>query len=197
MASLDRSHKREILPYLEALHRHTPIPIFYMTHDSEELARIADHLLFIERGELLASGPLDEMLTRVDLPMARDVEAGAVLEATVASKDEQFYLAELAFAGGSLTVQWTDRPIGSRVRLRVQARDISLTLARSTGTSILNHLPARIVELSAHGRGRMLVKLDVGGALLLARITQKSAAQLDLQPGKSVFAQIKGAALLT
>jgi molybdate transport system ATP-binding protein len=115
----------------------------------------------------------------------------------VASKDEQFYLAELAFAGGSLTVQWTDRPIGSRVRLRVQARDISLTLARSTGTSILNHLPARIVELSAHGRGRMLVKLDVGGALLLARITQKSAAQLDLQPGKSVFAQIKGAALLT
>lgn len=196
MASLDRSHKREILPYLEALHREASIPILYVTHDPDELVRIADHLALIEEGELIASGPLDDMLTRVDLPLARDVEAASVIHAKIVAKDEEYHLCELTFAGGQLFVQWSDLPIGSELRVRVQARDVSIALDRAGTTTVMNRLPATVVEMQAHGRGRMVVKLDLGGVPLLARVTRKAAATLALEPGKAVFAEIKGAALL-
>jgi molybdate transport system ATP-binding protein len=196
MASLDRAHKKEIIPYLECLHRSTSIPIVYVTHDPDELVRIADHLVLIEQGALIAQGELDEVLARVDLPISRDDDAGAVINARVLEHDEEFHLTRLGFDGGELTVAWIDRQVGSEIRIRIHARDVSLALEPPGPTSILNILPARIEQMQAHGRGRMVMRLDVGGVPILARITHKSQHRLGLEVGQQVYAQIKSVALL-
>lgn len=195
MAALDRGHKKEILPYLERLHMESNIPIIYVSHDLDEVARIADHLLLIDNGEVLAAGPLAEMLARVDLPIARNEEAGALFDTRILQHDETYHLTRLGFAGNELTVGWIDLPVGEHVRIRIHAKDVSLALDPPGPTSILNVLPVAVIEMSAHGRGRMIVKLDLAGAPLLARITQKSQANLDLKPGMQVYAQIKSVAL--
>lgn len=195
MAALDRGHKKEILPYLERLHGASPVPIIYVTHDLDELSRIADHLLLVEKGTILAAGPLNDMLSRIDLPIARDEDAGSLFNARIIRHDEAYHLSTLEFAGGELIVGWIDRPLGEAVRIRIQAKDISLALEPPGPSSILNILPATVQEMAAHGRGRMVVRLDLGGAPLLARITRKSQARLDLQPGMQIFAQIKSVAL--
>ncbi|MCW8906297.1 MAG: molybdenum ABC transporter ATP-binding protein [Sedimenticola sp.] len=195
MAALDRGHKKEILPYLERLHGTSPVPIIYVTHDLDELSRIADHLLLVEKGTILAAGPLNEMLSRIDLPIARDEDAGSLFDARIIRHDRDYHLSTLEFAGGELIVGWIDRPLGDQVRIRIQAKDISLALQPPGPTSILNILPVTVREMAAHGRGRMIVCLDLGGAPLLARITRKSQARLDLQPGMQVYAQIKSVAL--
>lgn len=195
MAALDRGHKKEILPYLERLHGESNIPIIYVTHDLDELSRIADHLVLIEQGTILAAGPLTELLARVDLPIARDEEAGALFDTRIIHHDETYHLTRLVFVGGELTVGWIDRPVGETVRIRIHAKDVSLALDPPGLSSILNVLPVTVLEMAAHGRGRMIVKLDLGGTPLLARITQKSQANLDLKPGMKIYAQIKSVAL--
>ncbi len=195
MASLDRGHKKEILPYLEKLHIDSDIPIVYVTHDLDELTRIADHLILVDQGRLTAQGPLEQILARIDLPIARESDAGAVIRTRILSHDEEYHLTQLGFSGGELTVGWIDRPAGSDIRIRIHAKDVSLAISRPGQTSILNVLPAEIREMSVHGRGRMIVRLDVGGIPLLARITQKSQIRLALKPGMKVYAQIKSVAL--
>ena len=196
LASLDRGHKKEIIPYLECLHRSTNIPIIYVTHDPDELVRVADHLVLIETGRLVAQGALNEMMARVDLPISRDYDAGAIICARVLEHDEKFHLTTVGFEGGELTVAAIDQPVGSDIRIRIHAKDVSLALEHPGPTSILNILPARVVEMQAHGRGRMVIRLDIGGVPVLARITQKSQHRLGLEPGSEVYAQIKSVALL-
>lgn len=196
MASLDREHKKEIIPYLERLHQDTRIPVVYVTHDPYELVRVADYLLFLEKGRLIAEGGLDQVLARVDLPISRGDEAGAVITGRILSHDEQFHLTRIGFAGGELSVAWVDRPVGSEIRIRVHARDVSIALDPPGATSILNILPATVLEMQQHGRGRMVVRLDVGGVPILARITRLSSHRLGLAPGRRVYAQIKSVALL-
>ena len=96
----------------------------------------------------------------------------------------------------SLTIAAVDQPVGSAIRIRIHAKDVSLALDAPGPTSILNILPAKVTEMQAHGRGRMVIRLDVGGVPVLARITQKSQHRLGLVPGSKVYAQIKSVALL-
>lgn len=195
MAALDRGHKKEILPYLERLHGESSIPIIYVTHDLDELARIADHLVLIEQGTILAAGPLTELLARVDLPIARNEEAGALFDTRIVQHDETYHLTRLEFAGGELTVGWIDRPVGDKVRIRIHAKDVSLAIDPPGLTSILNVLPVTVLEMAVHGRGRVIVKLDLNGTPLLARITRRSRDNLGLEPGMRIYAQIKSVAL--
>ncbi|MES9857721.1 MAG: molybdenum ABC transporter ATP-binding protein [Sedimenticola sp.] len=197
LAALDRDHKKEILPYLESLHRESRIPIIYVTHDLDELVRIADHLVLMERGKIIAQGPLDEILARMDLPIARDADAGAVIDTRLLAHDQEYHLSRLGFVGGEITVSWIDLPVGSEIRIRIHAKDVSLTLDPPGPTSILNILPGTIEAMEIHGRGRMLVRLDIGGAKLLARITRKSREVLGLEVGTEVYAQVKSVALYT
>ncbi len=195
MAALDRPRKAEILPYLERLHAEAEIPVLYVTHDLDELVRIADHLALMERGRILGQGPLGEMLASLDLPIARDEDAGALIEATIAGHDEAYHLTRLRFAGGEILVGHLDRSVGEPLRIRIHARDVSLALEPPGRTSILNVVEAQVMEMIEQGRGRIMVRLDVKGVPLLARITKKSAANLALEPGSVVYAQIKSVAL--
>jgi len=143
-----------------------------------------------------ASGTVHEMFTRLDLPLAHGADAAAIIEATVAGHDEAYHLTSLDFAGGRLTITRRDLPEGSAARLRIAARDVSLTLEPQAGTSILNILPATVDELIPDDEAQVTVRLLAGAVPLLSRVTRKSAAILDLQPGKRVYAQAKSIALL-
>jgi molybdate transport system ATP-binding protein len=196
MASLDQIHKKEILPYLENLHQNVHIPIIYITHDREELIHIADYLVLMEQGKIIAQGPLDQIMSRVDLPIARDAEAASVMDVSVVDHDPTFHLTKLAFAGGELYVNGVDEAKGSRLRIRILARDVSIALDHRQNSSILNVLPAMIEEMQVHGKGRLMVRLNIGGVPVLARITQKSQHLLGIKVGDPVFAEIKSVALL-
>ena len=196
LAALDLKRKLEILPYLERLHRELSIPIVYISHSPDEVARLADHLVLFDAGRVVASGPLKQVLGRVDLPAAFADDPGVVIEATVAAHEAD-QLTRLRFAGGSLFVSQVDAAPGSLVRCRIHARDISLALVPSSQTTILNRLGATVVELAPTDTpGHVLVRLDVGGEPLVARITRRSADNLGIRPGRKVQAQIKAVALL-
>jgi molybdate transport system ATP-binding protein len=197
LAALDLNRKREILPYIESLHKELEIPVIYVSHVPDEVARVADHLVLLESGRVVATGSMHELFTRLDLSLARDVEAGAILETAVIDHDEDFHLTRLNFAGGFISVprQWLEP--GAPVRVRIAARDVSLTLEAQSGTSILNILPATVDAIADDGSAQVTVRLLAGGLPLLSRITRKSAVELSLEPGKQVYAQVKSVALLT
>jgi molybdate transport system ATP-binding protein len=196
LAALDMSSKAEIYPFLEELHTELAIPILYVSHSPDEVARLADHLALMESGRISASGPIAEMLTRSDLPLAHGSEAESIIEAKVVGHDENFHLTQLEFAAGQFTVPRKELAKGQVVRLRILARDVSLTLAQQTDTSILNIFPARVEELIEENPAQMTVRLDAVGVPVLSRITRKSAETLELIPGKEVFVQVKTVALL-
>jgi len=196
LAALDLKRKLEVLPYLERLHRELAIPIIYVSHAPDEVARLADHLVLLDAGRVVASGALNAVLSRIDLPAAFADDAGVVVEASVA-EHEADDLTRLEFRGGSIYVSRRHEPVGTLLRCRIHARDVSLTLAPQTGTSILNCVGALVVALAPTDTpGHVLVKLDVAGEPLLARITRRSAEKLGIRAGLALRAQIKAVALL-
>ena len=196
LAALDAQRKAEILPYLENLHSELEIPVLYVSHAPDEVARLADHLVLLEGGRVKASGRTSDLMTRLDLPLAHGDGAGALVEATITRHEPDYHLTIADFSGGRLRVAQQGRAPGQTLRLRVLARDVSLTLQAQTGTSILNILPVRVVALSDDSPGQVMVALDAGGTALLARITKKSAEALGLVMGSAVYAQVKGVAIV-
>ena len=196
LSALDHQRKQEIMPYLESLHAELEIPVLYISHSPDEVARLADYLILLEQGRLRAAGQIGEMLTHLDLPLAHGDDAGALIQARVADYDETYHLNALDFPGGRISVAGKALAIGQAARLRIAARDVSLTLECQSGTSILNIFPATVAEITPDGDAQMIVRLLAGGVPLLSRVTRKSAAVLDLKPGKQLFAQVKSVALL-
>lgn len=197
LASLDAGSRQEILPYLERLHRELSIPVIYVSHAMDEVVRLADHLVLMQQGHVIADGKLDEILVRLDLPLAHLDDAGAVIEADVARYDETYHLTQLVFPGGELWVGKVDQQSGSRVRARVLARDVSIATERPCGSSITNIIAARILEIRDEGYDRVNVKMQVGiSGVLLSRITRRSRDMLSLCVGMDVFAQVKSVALM-
>jgi molybdate transport system ATP-binding protein len=196
LAALDAGRKSELLPFFERMHDELSLPVLYVSHAADEVARLADQLVLMDAGHVVASGPVSEMLTRLDLPLAQDQDAAAIIEATVTGHDEAWRLTTLSFPGGSFRICHDGLQKGQKVRLRLLARDVSLTLQRQHDTSILNILPARVEQLLEQNAAQVIVCLKAGDASLLARVTRKSAAALELAPGKAVFAQVKSVALL-
>lgn len=197
LAALDLKRKLEILPYLEKLHDELDIPVLYVSHAPDEVARLADHLVLMEGGRVVASGPLMETLARADLPPAFADDAGVVLEARLAAHEADG-LSRLSIPGGELLVSRLEAPPGKRLRCRIHARDVSLALTPPVGSSILNTLPARVAAVvDTDTPGHVLVQLELAaGARLLARITERSRQALGIQPGQALVAQVKAVALL-
>jgi molybdate transport system ATP-binding protein len=197
LAALDAARRQEILPWLERLRDQLRIPMLYVTHSADEMARLADTLVLLEQGRALACGPLAPTLARLDLPIALGEDAGAVLHGTVAERDARWHLARVQFPGGSLWVRDHDLPLGRAVRVRVLARDVSLAMREAEGSSIQNLLRCQVetVGPGAHP-SQALVRLICGEAALLARITARAADTLRLAPGMPVWAQVKSAALV-
>ena len=197
LAALDHARKQEILPYLEQLHATLKIPMLYVSHAPDEVARLADHLVVLEAGRVLASGPLTETLARIDLPIRLGEDAGVVLDGRIAERDENWHLARVEFPGGSLWVRDSGVALGRAVRVRILARDISVTREKVLATSILNTLQAKVVELADDAHPALaLVRMAVGDSFVVARLTHRSACALELRPGQTVWIQIKAVALI-
>jgi len=199
LAQLDAPRRHEILTFIERLRESFSVPIVYVSHAMEEVIRLADWLVLVSDGRVAATGPVEELLSRLDLrPLTGRYEAGAVLTAKVAGGDEAFGLTNLAFPGGVLRVAKLDLPKGSEVRLRIRARDVSLALSRPEDLSILNVFKGIVKELGEDATdedgSQIDVLLDVG-APLWARITRRSVHDLGIAPGREVFALIKSVAL--
>ena len=195
LSALDASSRAEILPYLERLHRQLELPIIYVSHALDEVARLADTLLLIEGGRITYQGPLVEGLTRLDLPLAHRDTASTVIDTIVVSHDPAFQLTRVARQSIAFELPGLHAVPGESLRIRIAARDVSLTLSTPSQTSILNLLPARIIELADDAPGQVLVRLALGDTMLLSRITRKSAHALNLQPGMTVVAQVKSVAV--
>ncbi len=197
MAALDMIRKQEILPYLEALHQELDIPLLYVSHSREEVARLGDYLVLLEAGRVQATGTVSELFSRLDLALAHGPETETVIKAVVAGYDEQFELSYLDFASERFAVAGKRLPLGSTARLQVLARDVSITLERQSHTSILNIFPAIVDEMMNEGTAQITVRLMIGSTAMLARITRKSASELGLKIGQKVYAQVKSVALLS
>ena len=196
LAALDQPLKDEILPFIERLRDELAIPIVYVSHIMEEIVRLADTLVLVSDGRVVAVGPLNELTSRLDLrPLTGRYEAGAVIEARVAGHDKVFGLSELAFAGGRLRVPPVRLPPGAPLRLRIRARDVALALEAPVGTSFLNVLAGVVKDLSPEPGPLIDVLLDVGGAPLWARITARSRHDLRLEVGSRVYALVKAVAI--
>ncbi len=202
LSGLDRAAKAEILPYLEALHATLAIPALYVSHDIAEVERLADHVVLLDAGRVSAAGPLADILADTSLSLAGAVEAASVIAVTVRSYDAADRLLVCDLAGETLLVSGAAHPAGTAMRVRIAAGDISLATEMPSRTTILNVLPAAVVEVAFSGEGHVTVVLAVGAgardrrARLLARITRRSAAAFGFAPGQHVFAQIKAASLV-
>lgn len=199
LAALDAKRKAEVLPYLDRLHAELGIPVVYVSHSVDEVARLADHLVLMEAGRVLADGSLPDMLARLDLRAAFGDDAGVVLDAVVGERDPQWQLARLDVDGAACRLWSRDPglPVGRRVRLRVLARDVSLTRTPQTGTSIGNQLRGTIEAIADDDHPALaLVRVRVGTAPVVARLTRRSAHALELAVGMPVWAQVKTVALM-
>lgn len=199
LAALDSARKNDILPYLERLQRELAIPVVYVSHSQDEVARLADHLVLLDNGRVQASGPITPTLARLDLPLAQQQDASVVIDGQVISHDAAYQLLTLSLPGSTLQLRIAHAPlpIASHLRVAIQARDVSLSLQDEHHSSILNRLPVTVVALaSAANTAHTLVSLDADGTPLLARITRYSAEQLGIVPGRQLWAQIKSVAVL-
>ena len=196
LAALDSKRKNDILPYLERLQHELAIPIIYVSHSLDEVARLADYVVLLEQGGVAAQGATVDLMTRLDLSLAHGDSAEALITATVVDIDSEYHLACVEFSGGRLSLLNQQVTIGQTVKVRIQARDVSLTLVHQRDTSILNIIPVTVTDISDDSNGQVMVGLDANGTRLLARITRKSAMLLNLAPHQQLYAQIKGVAIL-
>jgi molybdate transport system ATP-binding protein len=199
LAALDAARKAEILPAIERLNALSGITIVYVSHAIAEVARLADHLVLMEAGKTVASGPVAQLLSRLDLPLPPGEDAGVVLQGEVGAIDAEWHLARLDVPGAALWTRDPALPVGQRIRLRILARDVSLSLVAQTQSSIVNQIPATVEAIADDTHpSQLLVRLRTqsGASPLLARVTRRSAQALELAPGKAVWAMVKSVALL-
>lgn len=202
LANLDGGRKADILAVIERLRDEARIPIVYVSHAMEEVARLADVMVLVDDGKVAAVGPVEELTSRLDLrPLTGRYEAGSVLAAEVSEIDPVHDLARLSFRGGDMLVPAGGLRPGMGLKLRIRARDVAISLSEPQDISILNRLRGTVTEIApvADSRGggdgaTVDILLDIG-APLWARITRKSRDMLSLEPGKEVHALIKTVAI--
>ena len=196
LASLDAHRKSEVLQYIELIRDEVNVPIVYVSHAVEEVVRIADTVVLMSAGSVLAAGPAEEVMGRPDLrPGEGAFEGGAVIDAKVVEQDMQNDLATLAFDGGTLTATNVDALVGEPVRVRIRARDVSIALERPRRISIQNVLEGKIAEVGERANGIVDLEIAVGRTVVRSRVTRRAAEQLGLARGLTVYAMVKAVSL--
>ena len=195
LASLDFARKAEVLPFIARLSSEFAIPILYVSHSLEEILNLADTMVVLDGGRTVASGSIEELMSRRDLQaLIGHTDCGAVISTVVESHHEADGISRLRFQGGVLKVPRLEVPVGSRVRVRIEARHVAIALVPPERTSVQNILPCAIEEITSGNGSFVDVKLDIG-CPLLSRITPLALRTLDLKPGRKVFAIIKSVAV--
>ena len=198
LASLDKARKQEVLPYLEHIRTAFEVPILYVSHSLEEVTRLADHVVLMDSGRVIAQGGVTDVFSRLDTALWLEEDTAVVLQAQVVERDNSWHLMRVRYSGGDLWLRDNGTALDQWVRVRVHAKDVSLALTKHEDSSIVNRLEVKIVEVGQdHDEAMALVRLLSGDVFLMARITRRSLQQLGLMVGAVVWAQVKSAAMLS
>jgi molybdate transport system ATP-binding protein len=197
LASLDAARRQEIFPWLARLRDELKMPMLYVTHSAEEVTRLADHLLVLDRGQVKAQGPVNQVLTQVVNPVVVGEDAGALIAGYIGAVDAQWHLSRVDFEGGSVWMRDEGLTVGKAVRIRILARDVSLATPEPQNTSIQNQLRASIQSITPDPHpSQVMVVLKCGAEEVLARVTKRAVDELALEVGMPVWAQVKSVALV-
>jgi molybdate transport system ATP-binding protein len=197
MSALDLARKREILPFLEKLHNELSMPVLYVTHSPNEVARLADHLVVLDQGKVVANGGINDTISQINTPVQLSEKASVIIETTITAIDKQWHLAQASFDGGSIWVRDLSFSIGDKLRFRIMARDVSIALSHDHETSISNILPAVVDQISLGDHPSIsLIRLKIGGNFILCRLTNRSLDRLGIKIGQKIMSQIKLAAII-
>jgi molybdate transport system ATP-binding protein len=197
LAGLDIARREEVLPYLELLRDRMSIPMIYVSHQFDEVLRLATHVVLLEAGRVVGQGTLNDVslipqLRRIVGPDA----VGAVLDGRVTRVDAARGLVDVELGTGTLHVSMRDARVGSRLRVQLLARDIILAIEPPKGLSVRNALAGTISTLVKEEHDdAVLVQLDIGGPALLARVTQDAVDALQLAPGVRAWALVKAVSM--
>lgn len=199
LSGLDGQTKAEILHFLERLTQTLSIPVIYVSHDMAEIERLADHLVLMERGRVVAAGPLAELQSDPALSLARSRTAAVSIIGTVESSDTDNGLTTISARGGTFLLTTLGLAVGDRCRLGISANDVSLSLQLPQQSTVTNVLDVTIISAASTGEFEMTVLLALGsggdGDRFLARVTRRSWMALGLCPGLRLYAQVKAVAL--
>ncbi|KLN60540.1 molybdenum ABC transporter ATP-binding protein [Kiloniella spongiae] len=201
LAALDRLSKNEIIPYLDRLFKTLDIPMIFVSHDTEEVERLADHMVIMDRGKIVSNGLLSDVLSDPALFIAEGPKTSSVIEVEVVSFSEVDKITEVRVEGGRLQIPGQLSDVGSKQRISIAANDVSLAKEQPSETTILNVLPARILDIHLLDGARCNLLLSIGhqnedGARFLARITQRSLRKFDFAIGHNIYAQVKSVSMV-
>jgi molybdate transport system ATP-binding protein len=197
LASLDAARRQEIFPWLSKLRDELKMPMLYVTHSADEVARLADHLVVFDKGNVKAQGPVSTVLTQVVNPVVVGEDAGALIAGHIGQVDTQWHLSRVDFEGGCVWMRDAGVPVGKTVRIRILARDVSLATTEPQNTSIQNQLRGSIQSITPDAHpSQVMVVLKCGAEEVLARVTKRAVDELGLQVGQPVWAQVKSVALV-
>ena len=197
LASLDAARRQEIFPWLTKLRDELQMPMLYVTHSTEEVTRLADHLVVLDQGQVKAQGPVGSVLTQVVNPVVVGEDAGALIEGCIGAVDTQWHLSRVDFEGGCVWMRDAGLPVGKAVRIRILARDVSLATTEPHNSSIQNQLRGSIQSMTPDVHpSQVMVVLKCGAEEVLARVTKRAVDELSLQLGQPVWAQVKSVALV-
>ena len=197
LASLDMARRLEIFPWLSKLRDELKMPMLYVTHSADEVARLADHLVVLDKGQVKAQGPVSAVLTQVVNPVVVGEDAGALIAGHIGQVDKQWHLSRIDFEGGCVWMRDAGLPVGKAVRIRILARDVSLATSEPQNTSIQNQLLGTIQSITPDAHpSQVMVVLKCGAEEVLARVTKRAVDELGLQVGQPVWAQVKSVALV-
>ena len=198
LASLDPDSRAQIAAHLATVHQRLKIPVLYVTHAPAEVVRLANDIAYVAQGRLLAHGPINDVLTRAELPLSRLEDAGAALDLPVVNMDVGHHLMQVALGDARFSVAKRPLAVGTPVRVYIRARDVAIARRQPEVSSIQNLIAARVIDIHEEAEpAHRLLRLAVSGSTLLARVTTKTVVELQLRPNDDVFAQVKSVALAT
>ena len=200
LSALDKTKKLEIMPFLERLHNTLRLPIVYVSHDLDEIEQLADYLVLIDEGKIIASDLLYKIQSDPSLPLAASHNAAVSIEGSIENYDANYGIARFAVEGGFINVPTVPMNQGDRHRLKIYASDVSLSLENGIKSTIENLIPAIITDCQKNNASQMIVVLNLGhdlnGSKILARVTRRSWDRLGLVVGRAVYIQIKAVSLV-
>jgi molybdate transport system ATP-binding protein len=195
LASLDAARRNEVLPYLESLRDQLAIPMAYVSHDFDEVLRLATHLVLLDAGRTIAQGELTAMSLNADLRRIIGPEAvGAIIEGTVLGPDAGG-LTRIRVGRGELKVEPLSAAAGTKLRVQLLARDLIVATSAPRDLSVRNVIEGVVTQLVEDSGGADLVSIDIGGTLVMARITRAASRELGLAAGRPVWALVKTVSL--
>jgi len=201
LSALDPRRRADIMPFIEALHRRLDLPVLYVSHNIDEITRLADRVTVLHQGSVAASGDVAFVLNRREIQkliLGNDnSDPAAIVEARVEAHDEAAHVTVLVLGAERISMALLSDPVGSIVRLRIHARDVAIATERPNGISIQNILEASITDIEPTTSGQIDVTMSLTGAhVLKSRITRRALDTLGLKPNIKVWALVKSVALV-